>query len=116
MSTLLYRESKLGNCLVDSLDELIEQGKLSGELAMKVMAQFDECFIDKLEHKVTAKGTFKGSLDTYRFCDNVWTFIMSDVAFKINPSINGSNTVFRDVRPDGKVKFVLVDAKLSQKD
>ena len=24
----------------------------------------------------------KGSLNTYRFCDNVWTFVLNDVEFR----------------------------------
>lgn len=27
---------------------------------------------------------FKGHLDTYRFCDEVWTFLIKDVNFKLD--------------------------------
>lgn len=30
----------------------------------------------------SGKLTGKGKLDTYRFCDEVWTFLLKDVTFK----------------------------------
>lgn len=30
----------------------------------------------------------QGHLDTYRFCDDVWTFIIKDVNFKMEHSVN----------------------------
>ena len=44
----------------------------------------------------------KGHLDTYRFCDEVWTFLIKDVNFKLD---NG-NIVHAD-----KVKIVSCNAK-----
>ncbi len=35
------------------------------------MPQYDQVVLDALENKVTAKGTLKGHLDIYRYCDNV---------------------------------------------
>ena len=37
--TQIYRNGKLGSSLVDALDLLIKEGKLSGELALKVLAE-----------------------------------------------------------------------------
>lgn len=34
-------------------------------------AQFDASFLKALQTKVSMRTTFKGHLDTYRFCDNV---------------------------------------------
>jgi len=45
----------------------------------------------------------QGSLDTYRFCDEVWTFLIKNVTFKME---NGSQTVQAD-----KVKIVSCSAK-----
>lgn len=44
---------------------------------------------------------FKGSLNTYRFCDNVWTFVLNDVEFR---------EVTELVKVD-KVKIVACDGK-----
>jgi len=46
----------------------------------------------------------QGHLHTYRFCDNVWTFILTDATFK---SEEISETL-------GKVKIVACDSKLLQ--
>lgn len=44
----------------------------------------------------------KGHLDTYRFCDDVWTFLIKDVNFKLD----NQNTVQAD-----KIKIVSCNAK-----
>lgn len=45
----------------------------------------------------------QGSLDTYRFCDEVWTFLIKNVQFKLD---NGGQVVMAD-----KVKIVSCNAK-----
>lgn len=49
------------------------------------------------------KFLMQGSLDTYRFCDEVWTFQLKNVTFKMD---NGQNNVQAD-----KVKIVSCTAK-----
>lgn len=44
----------------------------------------------------------KGHLDTYRFCDEVWTFLIKDVTFKLD----NQQTVSAD-----KVKIVSCNSK-----
>jgi transcription initiation factor TFIIA small subunit len=34
--------------------------------------------------EVEANKVMKGHLDTYRFCDEVWTFLIKDVTFKMD--------------------------------
>lgn len=106
-ATHLYRQSKIGDSLVEALDALVDSGKLPGNLALRIMQevgseldlfaidrppffppslpfshsyspthpslllQFDKAIITALEEDVTAKSTFKGQLDVYRYCDNV---------------------------------------------
>lgn len=45
----------------------------------------------------------QGSLSTYRFCDEVWTFLIKNVQFKLD---SGGQTVMAD-----KVKIVSCNAK-----
>ena len=40
-------------------------------MAHSLVAQFDEAMNKALEKEVTTKTTFKGHLDSYRFCDQV---------------------------------------------
>ncbi|EXC01187.1 Transcription initiation factor IIA subunit 2 [Morus notabilis] len=96
----LYRRSTIGMCLTETLDEMVQSGTLSPELAIQVLVQFDKSMTEALESQVKSKVTIKvrlfvgidsrskgswivaGHLHTYRFCDNVWTFILQDALFK----------------------------------
>jgi len=49
---------------------------------MKILNNFDRVVAEVLADKVKARLTFKGHLETYRFCDDVWTFLVKDVQFK----------------------------------
>ncbi|XP_062522524.1 transcription initiation factor IIA subunit 2-like [Corticium candelabrum] len=82
MSYQLYRNTTLGNCLQESLDELVQSEQISAPLALQVLLQFDKSMNSALASKVKSKLTFKGNLKTYRFCDNVWTFVMNTVEFR----------------------------------
>lgn len=83
MAYQLYRNTTLGNTLQESLDEFITCGTIPPQLAMKVLLQFDKAINNALSSKVKTRLTFKaGHLKTYRFCDNVWTFVLKDVEFR----------------------------------
>jgi len=83
MSYQLYRNTTLGQTLQESLDDLIQMQQISPQLALRVLLQFDRSINQALANKVRSRISFKASkLNTYRFCDNVWTFMMSDVEFK----------------------------------
>ncbi|EFX02934.1 transcription initiation factor iia small chain [Grosmannia clavigera kw1407] len=99
----LYRRSSIGYALTDTLDELIRENRIDPQLAMKVLQNFDRAIAETLQEKVKARLSFKGSLDTYRFCDEVWTFLIRDVQFKME---GGGAPVFVD-----KVKIVSCNAK-----
>ncbi|CAI6279271.1 unnamed protein product [Periconia digitata] len=79
----LYRRSSVGGALTDTLDALITERRIEPQLAMKILANFDKAVADVLAEKVKSRLTFKGHLDTYRFCDDVWTFIIKDINFKL---------------------------------
>ncbi|KAK4544338.1 Transcription initiation factor IIA small chain (TFIIA 13.5 kDa subunit) [Oleoguttula mirabilis] len=80
----LYRGTSIGLALADTLDDLISSRRIEPQLAMRIMQNFDEMIAKVLGEKVKARLTFKGHLDTYRFCDEVWTFIIKDVKFKMD--------------------------------
>lgn len=98
----LYRKSSIGMSLTDALDELVTNGTISPLLAVKVLMQFDRSMNEALSTKVKAKTSFKGHLHTYRFCDNVWTFILEQASFKTD----------NDVTAVDRVKIVACDAKI----
>ncbi|OXA38916.1 Transcription initiation factor IIA subunit 2 [Folsomia candida] len=83
MSYQLYRNTTLGHTLQESLDELVQYNQLTPALALKILLQFDRSMNNALANKVKSRLTFKaGKLHTYRFCDNVWTFLLNDVEFR----------------------------------
>jgi transcription initiation factor TFIIA small subunit len=83
MAYQLYRNTTLGHTLQESLDELIQYNQISPALAEKVRLQFDHSINAALANRVKSRINFRaGKLYTYRFCDNVWTFILKDVEFR----------------------------------
>jgi len=82
----LYRGTSIGVALADTLDDLISSRRIEPQLAMKIMANFDQVIAQVLGEKVKSRMSFKGHLDTYRFCDEVWTFIIKDIKFKLDNS------------------------------
>ncbi|KAF9511993.1 hypothetical protein BS47DRAFT_1372927 [Hydnum rufescens UP504] len=79
-----YRESSIGAALTDSLDELITNGSITPQLAMKVLLQFDKSIAETLAKQVKNKTTVKGHLHNYRLCEDVWTFDVHNAAFKMD--------------------------------
>lgn len=83
MSYQLYRNTTLGHTLQESLDELIQYNQIPTGLANKVLLQFDKSMNEALASRVKSRLNFKaGKLHTYRFCDNVWTFLLTDAEFR----------------------------------
>lgn len=102
MSYQLYRNTTLGHTLQEALDELMNLQLLTPTLAIKVLLQFDNSINNALNTRVRIKLNFKADkLNTYRFCDNVWTFMLNDVEFR---------EVSELARVD-RVKIVACDAK-----
>lgn len=85
---------------MEALDTLIQDEMIPPQLANRIIDNFDRIISEMfkndniLTHK--SKLTFKGDLHTYRFCDDVWTFIIKNVLIKLSDSIDledGSNEV-----------------------
>ncbi|KAG0134293.1 transcription initiation factor IIA, gamma subunit [Tuber indicum] len=102
----LYRRSSIGTALTDALDDLISEGRIAPQLAMKILSNFDRGITEILADKVKANLSFKGHLDTYRFCDEVWTFLIKDVTFKFLGGQGPNSSVSAD-----KVKIVSCNSK-----
>ncbi|PON59600.1 Transcription initiation factor [Parasponia andersonii] len=58
----LYRRSTIGMCLTETLDEMVQSGTLSPELAIQVLVQFDKSMTEALETQVKSKVTIKDAL------------------------------------------------------
>jgi len=104
MSYQLYRNTTLGHTLQECLDELLQLHMLTPALALAVLIQFDKSINNALATRVKTKLHFKAEkLNTYRFCDNVWTFMLKEVEFRENSEL---------AKVD-RVKIVACDAKSS---
>ncbi|XP_036102497.1 transcription initiation factor IIA subunit 2-like [Molossus molossus] len=101
MAYQLYRNTTLGNILQESLDELMQSQKTTPQLALQVLLNFDKAIISALAQRVRNRLNFRSSLNTYRFYDNVWTFVLNDVEFR---------EVAELIKAD-KVKIVACDGK-----
>lgn len=51
----LYRSSVLCDLLTDTLEELVEEGKMSQNLGVKVLAGFDKSCLEALQRRAEAK-------------------------------------------------------------
>jgi len=98
----LYRNTTIGHALQEALDELMQLQLLSPTLALKVLLQFDKSVNSALNTRVKTKVNFRAEkLNTYRFCDSVWTFMLNDVEFR----------EVSELAKVDKVKIVACDAR-----
>ena len=72
----------------------------------RVLKEFDKSINNALATRVKTRYNFKGTLSTYRFCDNVWTLLFKQIEFKESQQdkIVACNVKF--VACDGKSKFI----------
>lgn len=102
MLSQLYRKATIGIALHDSLVELVENDVISDTLAETVLEEYDRSINAALDQFVHSKITFKAHCHTYNFCNNVWTFILEDVAFKSDGAEDVVVDLVRIVASDGK--------------
>jgi len=93
--------------LTDALDEMVMSGILSPTIAMKVLSEFDKSVCRALSTSKN-KTSIKGQLHTYRFCGNVWTFVVEDARVHIG----GADSAEKDINVQ-LLKVVACDSKLS---
>ena len=92
--------------LTDALDEMVTAGELTPTIAMRILLEFDKCTVKEIK-MLKQKTVFKGHLHTYRFCDNVWTFILENVNFKTTNPGGEADETHVDL-----VKVVACDSKI----
>ncbi|EGV60165.1 Transcription initiation factor IIA subunit 2 [Yamadazyma tenuis] len=107
----LYRRSTVGATLTDALDQLISDEKIQPQLAMTIVTNFDRVISELLKPEqniAKSKLTFKGDLSTYRFCDDVWTFIIKNVLIKLTDT---SHSELNDEVTVDKFKIVACNSR-----
>ncbi|KAI5001495.1 hypothetical protein ZWY2020_026145 [Hordeum vulgare] len=91
----MYRRSVIGVALLETLNEMVDCGKLSLDLAINVLLQFDKSMSHALDKHVTSRATFKVPTKlpyctvfllrqslAYRYYDSVWTLNLRNTTFK----------------------------------
>uniref|UniRef100_A0AC34FSH4 Transcription initiation factor IIA subunit 2 n=1 Tax=Panagrolaimus sp. ES5 TaxID=591445 RepID=A0AC34FSH4_9BILA len=91
----MYRSTTLGEALEHVLEDFVNDGSITEHLVKRMLLNFDKAINQKLSTQINNKMQFKAQkLQAYRFCDNVWTFLMKDVDVK-DPSTQSTITVQR---------------------
>uniref|UniRef100_A0AC35G9S4 Transcription initiation factor IIA subunit 2 n=1 Tax=Panagrolaimus sp. PS1159 TaxID=55785 RepID=A0AC35G9S4_9BILA len=91
----MYRTTTLGDALERTLEDFINDGSITPHLAKRMLLNFDKAINQKLNTQINNKMQFKAEkLQAYRFCDNVWTFLMKDVDIR-DPTAHYTVTVQR---------------------
>lgn len=87
----MYRSTTLGVALEHVLEEYQKEGQIPENLTKRVMDIFDKSFSNALSTRVKSRYNYKAEkLRAYRFCDNVWTFVIEKVSIR-DSSVKGSN-------------------------
>jgi transcription initiation factor TFIIA small subunit len=76
-----YRASSVGDALMEALNDLIIAHQISGDLAIKVLHNFDRVIPEVLATEVKATTMIRGKIKHYKQVDDVWTFAMKNVRF-----------------------------------
>uniref|UniRef100_A0A7E4W9X3 Transcription initiation factor IIA subunit 2 n=1 Tax=Panagrellus redivivus TaxID=6233 RepID=A0A7E4W9X3_PANRE len=92
MNYQMYRSATIGEALISVLDMLVKENMISEALSQKILANFDRAINNLIPQRTKNRITFKAKkLRAYRFCDNVWTFVMEDVDIKDNMTKQSSS-------------------------
>ncbi|PNW77147.1 hypothetical protein CHLRE_10g424150v5 [Chlamydomonas reinhardtii] len=113
MSFQIYRNTSVGESLMETIEQMAQEEKLTEEIALAVLKQFDTSMSKAIKEFVTGKATMKANMKTYHYYENVWTFSLEKVEFKLNQAGNGSMNGAQSLACD-TAKVVVVDAKLGE--
>ncbi len=79
-----YRASSIGSALMDTLDDLVNQGRITGSLAIKVLAHFDRAIAETLVREAKVSVNIRGYTKYYTNRDpRVYVFMLENVTVEI---------------------------------
>ena len=76
-----YRASSVGEALMETLNDLINEDRITGALAVKILHHFDRVVPEVLETELHATMKIKAKIKHYQNVDEVWTFVLKNVCF-----------------------------------
>mmetsp|Transcript_2054 Transcript_2054/g.4694 ORF Transcript_2054/g.4694 Transcript_2054/m.4694 type:complete len:127 (+) Transcript_2054:400-780(+) len=109
MSWQGYRESKLGDALVESLDRFISDARLNPDQALVMLSLFDKVVAKHLGAS-DVRAQLKGALHTYRSYDEVYTLIVEGAEIVFSKGTKEKSLVTSPM-----IKIVCQDAKVGQR-
>jgi transcription initiation factor TFIIA small subunit len=112
MAAQIYSHTSLAECLYEVLNEMVSEGLVQDDLAVGTLNQLEASYLEHLSERVPAKAELKAQLRSYRYFDNVWQFLLTDVSLRLNATGQGSAKRAPEVKCDA-CKIVCVDQKLA---
>lgn len=99
----IFRSSTLARCLIESLDEMITEGRLDEALYEQIMEAFDGSIIHSLTQHASTRAIIRGNKESHNCCEGVW--LLDTTKFKFS-------TKEGDVLTADKLQIVAIDAKV----
>ena len=87
------------------MEELKKENKISAGLEQKIITKFDEIICQELATQTKTKNSIKGTVTSFRNCDDIWIFYCKDISIKME-----KNTLTIP-----KLKIIALDEKLKKK-
>lgn len=81
---------------------------------MRVLETFDRVVAETLRDNTQSKLTVKGNLDTYGFCDDVWTFIVKNCQVTVEGVPGGNSGDAQTTVSVDKLRIVACNSKKSE--
>ena len=103
----LYKKTILWTKLDEAMKELKAQHKINTALEQRIMAKFDDIICEELSSQNKTKNTIKGTVTSFRNCDDIWIFYCKDVSINLEKE---KESISID-----KLKIIALDEKLKQK-
>ena len=103
----LYKKTILWTKLDEAMKELKEQNKINSALEQKIISKLDDIICQELSSHTKNKNTIKGTVTSFRNCDDIWIFYCKNVTISIEKEKEGITI--------DKLKIIALDEKLKQK-
>ena len=103
----LYKKTILWTKLSEAMEELKKENKISAGLEQQIITKFDEIICQELATQTKTKNSIKGTVTSFRNCDDIWIFYCKDVTINVDKE--------KDKITIPNLKIIALDEKLKLK-
>ena len=103
----LYKKTILWTKLSEAMEELKKENKISAGLEQKIITKYDEIICQELATQTKTKNSIKGTVTSFRNCDDIWIFYCKDVTINVDKE--------KDKITIPNLKIIALDEKLKLK-